>query len=125
MKTLRTFMMLVAALSVCLSMAACTVSSTGGTTGGGTPTTSTAPTATTAPKAKPTGVPTINLAFCQHIMSSAEANQIMQPTHPAITIIVNSLSNGGLCNYLSSVALLDLVLQIHIGGYTGPRPIPG
>jgi hypothetical protein len=74
-----------------LALAACTAS-TDGTTGGGTPT------ATTA-KAKPTALPTITLTFCQHILSVAEANQLMQPATPAVTIRVDNGRSGGSCNW--------------------------
>jgi hypothetical protein len=68
---------------------------TSGGQGGGT----TLATATPAPKATPTGVPTLSDAYCQGLMSVAEANQIMQPATPATTIRVDKGPKGGSCNY--------------------------
>lgn len=50
-------------------------------------------------KPKPTGVPTITEVFCQHVLSLAEANQIMQPPTAATTIRVDKSPAGGSCNY--------------------------
>jgi hypothetical protein len=75
-----------------LALAAC---ASGTSTGVGS---SSAPTA--APKAKPTALPTITMAFCQGILTVAEANQIMQPAQPATTIRIDAPSSGaGSCNY--------------------------
>ncbi|MGO8951584.1 MAG: hypothetical protein ACLQUY_28810 [Ktedonobacterales bacterium] len=76
-------------------------------------------------------LPPITLAFCQQLMSLAEANQIMQPAKLAIVIQALPLPAGGvplttdgLCNYLFSLSPFGLVVQIRLGTYSGPRPIP-
>ena len=76
------------------ALAACGGTSTG-QGGSGTPTAQ----ATTAPKAPPTGVPTLSVAYYTGLMSLAEANQIMQPATPATTIQVNTGGKGGSCNW--------------------------
>jgi hypothetical protein len=83
----------IALLAGALSLAACA----SGTSSGGT-SSAAAPTAT--PKSKPTALPKITLAFCQSILTLAEANQIMQPTTPATTIRIDAPKSGnGSCNY--------------------------
>ncbi len=52
----------------------------------GTQTPSSTSVPTTPPKSKPTSVPPITMAFCQQILTIAEANQIMNPSTPATTI---------------------------------------
>lgn len=86
-----------------LALAACssgpsanTTNGNGGNVSGKTP--ATAPTATSRPK--PSSVPTITLAFCQSIMTVAQANQIMNPPSAATQIEVNSDPQGlSLCNW--------------------------
>jgi hypothetical protein len=83
-------------------------------------------TATTAtPKPEPSVVPLTDMAFCQHIMSLAEANQIMSPPAPATTIIPNNTSNGGSCNYTrsSQPPPADFVVAISLLPWTWPTPI--
>lgn len=87
-------------MCVSLAVAACSSGATAGSpTGGGASAAATAaPTAT--PKPKPTAVPKITVAFCQGIMTVAQANQIMHPPTPATTIRVDApASGGGSCNY--------------------------
>lgn len=87
-------------LLVCVSLAvaACGGGATAGSSTGGGSSATTAP--TTPPKPKPTAVPKITVAFCQGIMTVAQANQIMQPPTPATTIRVDApASGGGSCNY--------------------------
>lgn len=113
-----------------LALAACTGTSTGGTSNGngngngnGTPSTSptTAPTATAKPK--PTGVPPITEAYCQQLMTVAEANSIMQPTTPATQIAAdNNAPEGGSCNYEASQTNFPLI--IYFAAWNGPVPIP-
>lgn len=97
MKRFQASVLFMALLCVSLTVAACSGGSTaGGPTGGGASTT--APTAT--PKPKPSAVPKITVAFCQNIMTVAQANQIMHPPTPATTIRVDApASGGGSCNY--------------------------
>jgi hypothetical protein len=87
-------------------MAACSTS-TGGTStgGGGTP----SPTATAAPT-KPTSVPTITIALCEQMLSISQANQILNPPNPANTIVVDSTSEGGSCNYEYAQFKIDVYL---------------
>jgi len=95
MKSLHSTIIQCALLLGTLSLAACGAS-TGGTSTGGTSTT--AP--TTPPKSKPTALPTITTAYCQGILTLAEANQIMQPAAPATNIRIDALkAGGGSCNY--------------------------
>lgn len=104
-----------------LVLAACSGASTGGT-GNGTPTT-TAPTATATPKPKPAAVPPITEAYCQQLMTVAEANQIMEPTTPATQIVAdNNAPEGGSCNYEASKANFPLI--IYFLEWKGPVPIP-
>ena len=102
MKRFQRHMALTLMVCVALAVAACGGSATagspnsggGGASGGATA----APTAT--PKPKPTAVPKITVAFCQGIMTVAQANQIMNPPTSATTIRVDApASGGGSCNY--------------------------
>jgi hypothetical protein len=75
-------------------------------------------------------LPPITLAFCQQLLSLAEANQIMSPSAPATLIQVfpfhtvsAGLTSDGLCDYLSSPSPAGLVVQIRLGTYSGPTPI--
>jgi hypothetical protein len=81
---------LVAALAV---LSACAASPNGQTS-----TTSTAtatPAATATPKPKPTSVPTTSVAYCQGLLSVAEANSIMKAVAPATNILFeNDTSNN-------------------------------
>ncbi|HZC05458.1 MAG TPA: hypothetical protein VE338_07430 [Ktedonobacterales bacterium] len=86
-------------LCVSLGVAACSSGGGGGGAGaGGAPTVTAAPSAT--PRPKPTAIPKITVAFCQNIMTVAQANQFMHPPTPATTIRVDApASGGGSCNY--------------------------
>lgn len=86
-------------MCVSLGVSACSGATAGSPTGGGaSAAATTAPTAT--PKPKPAAVPKITVAFCQGIMTVAQANQIMHPPTPATTIRVDApASGGGSCNY--------------------------
>lgn len=96
MKHLRKQAVFVLMIGLALAVAACGGGATAG--GGSSASVTTAPTAT--PKPKPTAVPKITVAFCQGIMTVAQANQIMQPPTPATTIRVDApASGGGSCNY--------------------------
>jgi hypothetical protein len=97
-----------------------TTGSTGGSTGGATPTIG----ATATAKPKPSVVPTTDLAFCQRILSLAEANQLMSFPMPMTTIDVNNGSTGGTCNYVYTQGqhLFD-PLAILFAPWTGPVPI--
>ena len=113
---------------VLLLLSACTAG--GGpstnTGGNGSPsaTAATAPTATAKPK--PSSLPPVTLAFCQHLLTLAEANQTINPPSPATTIDVQGLPSGGLCDYLNAQGLTPagLVVQIRLSSYTGATPIP-
>ncbi len=98
MKRFQTQVALMLLLCVSLGVAACSGGATAGspTGGGASATATTAPT----PKPKPTAIPKITVAFCQGIMTVAQANQIMHPPTPATTIRVDApASGGGSCNY--------------------------
>lgn len=97
MTRLRRHTLLALLLGVLLAMGACAGGGGGGTTAGS-PSATAAPTAT--PKPKPTAIPKITIAFCQGIMTVAQANQIMHPPTPATTIRIDApASGGGSCNY--------------------------
>lgn len=80
-----------------------------------TPTPTVPPTAT--PRPKPTKVPAITMAFCQQVMSVAQANQITNPPTAATTIRVQSSANGGTCNY--EYAPLRGTISLLFGAYPG------
>lgn len=84
----------IAAVVCMVALAACGGSPSngpGGGNGGG---------STTPPKAKPTALPTITQAFCQSILTVAEANQAMTPATPATTLRLDTPpQGGGSCNY--------------------------
>lgn len=124
MKTPRICSTFVIVICSVAALAACAPSgsTSGSTTGNGTP--SVAVTVTATAKPAPTAVPPVTLAFCQQILSLAEANQIMQPAKPAITIDVTPVPNGGQCTYFSPPLPAGLVLGIRLATYTGTRPIP-
>lgn len=97
MKRFQASVLFMLLLCVSLGVAACSGASPAGSPNGGGVST-TPPTAT--PKPKPTAVPKITVAFCQGIMTVAQANQIMHPPTPATTIRVDApASGGGSCNY--------------------------
>jgi hypothetical protein len=129
MRSMRNTILRIGVIIATLTLAACASGPSTGQTTGGTPaataTATTAPTPT--PKPKPTSLPPITQAFCQQLMSIAEANQIMNPSAPADTIKVFASPTGGLCDYLSSASLPSLagyVMQIQLRPYSGPTPIP-
>ncbi len=105
-----------------LALAACGGTSTGGTSSG-TPST-TQPTATATPKPKPASVPPVTTAYCQQLMTVAEANTIMQPAHPATTNTAGSGDGFGTCHYTyGNGSLLNEDLLITLETYKGPVPI--
>lgn len=121
MTSCRKLTVLMVGLCAAVLVAACSATSAGNTS---TPT-NTPPTATTAPKPKPTSAPKVNEAFCQSVMTVAEANQIMHPPIPATTIRVQSDAELGVCSYIYSQSQLAVV-KILVEGkpYTGPKPVP-
>ncbi len=125
MKSLSLAFIRIALLIGALSLAACGSgpggTSTGGTSSGGT--SSAAPTAT--PKPRPTSPPLITAAYCQSIMTVAEANQIMNPPIPATTINAQSGSEVGVCRYDPPQAQFAVVkVLVDEKTYTGPKPVP-
>jgi hypothetical protein len=108
-----------------LTLVACGSGSGTGQTTSGTPSGNSTATAQPTVKPKPTTLPPVTEAYCQQLLSVAEANQIMGPANPAIFIDVSSLPSGGLCDYLSSQSLTPaaLVVQVHLDLYTGAKPI--
>ncbi len=122
MKSLSLAFIRIALLAGTLALAACGATSTGGTSTGGSSSTA-APTAT--PKPKPTAPPQVTEAFCQSVMSVADANQIMNPPAPITTIRVQSDSELGVCAYMSPQSPLAVVkVLINEKTYTGPKPVP-
>jgi hypothetical protein len=121
MRILRTSVPLAAVMCVTLIVSACSVtgdtggSTGGGSTGGGTPTVG----ATATPKAKPTGVPTLTVAYCTQLMTVAEANTFMNPPTLATNIRVDNGQSGGSCNY--EYAQFKSVVTITLVSYQGPQ----
>lgn len=111
-----------------LVLPACTAGGSPSTNTGsnGTPSTTANTASTPTAKPKPSALPPVNLAFCQHLLSLDEANQIFNPSNPAVTIDVSAPPSVGLCDYLNSQGLTPsgLVVQIRLGSYTGSTPIP-
>jgi hypothetical protein len=105
-------------------LSACSGGSTTTNTGNSSIPSTTSTTAPTATAAKPSSLPPVTMAFCQQIMSLADANQIMQPGRPATLIKVTPLPGGGLCIYSADVTLAGLVVEIPLKNYTGTKPIP-
>lgn len=101
---------LVAALAVLSACATNPTGPTGQTSGTPPATATTMPTATPTPKPKPTSVPTTSNAFCQGLLSLAEANSVMKPPAPATTILFENDSSNQLnaCSWTpgQSIAVL-------------------
>lgn len=109
-----------------LALAACAGASTGGNGGNGNSngSHSTAPTATATPKPKPSSVPPVTTAYCQQLMTIAEANQIIQPANPATTIAAGSGDGFGTCHYSpGGGGTLNDALLITLETYKGSTPI--
>lgn len=111
---------LLLALCIMLAAAACSTNgaSGGAPTNGAPNATTTAPSQPTTAKNKPTSVPAITVAFCQRILTIAEANQMMNPPTPATTIRVDSNPPGGSCNYEYAQyrAVLSVIFLPYAGG---------
>lgn len=124
MKSYRKHAVLVMGLCAALFVAACAAPSSGTGSGNTSTPAVTAPTATATatPKPKPSSVPAITEAYCQQLMTVAEANQLMKPTTPATTLIATHSEDGGACNYQASPANFPLI--IYFFKWTGPVPIP-
>ena len=125
MKSLFLAFIRIALLIGALSLTACGAGTGGTSSGGGTSsaTATTAPTAT--PKPKPTSPPKITAAYCQSIMTVAQANQIMNPPVPATSIFVQSDSEVGVCRYdppQAQFAVVKILIDEKV--YTGPKPVP-
>lgn len=124
MKTLRKGLVHLAVILAALSLAACGAVSTGQTTGGTPPTTAAATATETVAKAKPTGVPNVTQAYCQSLMSLAEANQIMQPSNPYVEITVTHVDTGAVCTYSPAQPSYTVSFAIALSAYSGPVPVP-
>ncbi|HEU0025659.1 MAG TPA: hypothetical protein VFQ25_00965 [Ktedonobacterales bacterium] len=125
MKSLCTAFIRIALLAGALALAACGASTGGTSTGGNSTggTSSAAPTAT--PKPKPASAPQVTQAFCESVMTVADANQIMHPPAPITTIRVQSDDELGVCAYNSPQSPLAVVkILIELKPYTGPTPVP-
>ncbi len=117
----RTHLIVGILLAGVLALSAC-----GGTTSGsgnGTPDASatTAATATNTAKPEPSSLPPITLAYCQQLMTTAEASQIMGLT--INTIVPDDGGDGGSCTYKGGSSI-DLTIYFITGHYNGPKPIP-
>lgn len=109
-----------------LALAACSAS--GG--GGGTSTANGGASSTSAPTATPPGpTPTIALqqitvAYCQHLLPLATANQIIPSSSPATSITQGNPNPAlsGACNYV--VSPTSILLVVWFIPWNGPDPIP-
>ena len=104
-----------------LLLAACGGSTSGNGNGTQTPngTATTAATATSKPK--PSSLPPITLAYCQQLMTTAEASQLMG--QPINTIVPDNGDDGGSCTYKAG-STIELTIFFITGHYSGPVPIP-
>jgi hypothetical protein len=103
---------LLCATLIVLSACASSGSTTTNTGNNGTPsaTATTAPTATTKPK--PTSVPAVTVAYCQGLVSLADANNFMKPAAPATAITALNVAPVASCNYASASAPSRYVLVV-------------
>lgn len=109
----RRFLPVALALAAALALlSACTAGGSPTTTTGNNTTTSATATTppTPTPKPKPTSVPTTSVAYCQGLLSLAQANSIMSPSSPATSILFENDSSGKLnaCSWVpgNGVAVL-------------------
>ncbi|HEU0026975.1 MAG TPA: hypothetical protein VFQ25_07660 [Ktedonobacterales bacterium] len=125
MKSLCTAFTRIALLIGTLTLAACAGgTSTGGASSGGASSTA-APAATATSRPKPTSAPQVTQAFCESVMSVADANQIMHPPAPITAIHAQSNDALGVCAYTSPQSPLPVVkVVIEQKPYTGPKPVP-
>lgn len=81
-------------------------------TNSGTPSaTSAAPTKAPAATSTPlSSVPQVTMAFCQGLVSLADANTIMQPSAPATAIVPDNARPGGSCSYVNGQTHLVLTI---------------
>ncbi|MGE5335200.1 MAG: hypothetical protein ACM3N4_10905 [Nitrososphaerota archaeon] len=118
MKRFQRHVLLTMMVCVSLAIAACGSGANAGSPTGKGGVNAPVPAATATTKPKPTALPKITVAFCQGIMTVAQANQIMHPTIPATMIRVDSpASGGGSCNY--EYATYRSVVTITFEPYTG------
>ena len=121
MKRFRAQALLLLLLCVSLGVSACgSAAASSSTVGGGAAAAPpTAPTAT--PKPKPSAVPKITVAFCQGIMTVAQANQIIAPPTPSTTVVADQGDNAGSCNYEPASRIVNL--NISFQDWNGPVPV--
>lgn len=110
-----------------LALSACAGSGTSSDPGGASSNggSSTAAATATAPGPTPTiGLQQITVAYCQHLLSLATANQIIPSSTPAIKITQGNPNDAlsGACNYVVSAS--QVLLVIYFIPYNGPDPIP-
>jgi hypothetical protein len=72
-------------------------------------------------KQKTTSLPPITLAFCQQILSIAEADQIMHPFIPTKALVAATNSIGGACDYVYAPGQVNLILNLE--NWLGPVPL--
>lgn len=120
MQTIGTYFRRAAVLSGVLVLTACGA----GTATTGTSGTPTAPsakaTATATVVAKPTSAPQLTRALCQGIMTLAQVNQIVDPSDPAVALVVTT-SDPPTCGYQDAQSLN--VFFIVVQTYAGPYPV--
>ena len=108
-----------------LALAACSGGGTSSGTGGSS-TSGNAPTATAQGTAAPTAtiaLQQITVAYCEHLLPLATANQIIPSSTPATVITQGNPNNAlsGACNY--DVSPSQFLLVIYFIPYHGPDPI--
>jgi hypothetical protein len=104
-----------------LLLAACGGSTSGNGNGTQTPSGTATTAATATSKPKPSSLPPITLAYCQQLMTTAEASQLMGLS--ITTIVPDNGDDGGSCTYKAG-STIDLTIFFITGHYSGPVPIP-
>jgi hypothetical protein len=115
-KRYQTIAVVLVGLCASLLLAACAGPSTGSSGPGG----SQATTQPTVAHPKPQSMPTIDMAFCQKILTIAEANSIMKPSTAANAIRIDHGPTGGSCNY--EYAQFKAVVTITFMSFNGSDP---
>jgi hypothetical protein len=104
-----------------LLLPACGGTSSGNGNGTQTPVRTATAAATATTKPKPSSLPPITLAYCQQLMTTAEASQLMGQS--ISSIVPDNGDDGGSCTYKGG-STIYLTIFFITGHYTGPVPIP-
>jgi hypothetical protein len=72
-------------------------------------------------KQPPASLPPITQVFCQHLMTAAEADQIMHPSIPTKAVVAATNSVGGSCDYVYAPGAVNLIINLE--NWIGPVPV--